>query len=164
MNPFNIVRSLILGLFCFLLSNCASVFNRPNKHVEITSSPSGAAVTVTSSEGRQVHAGTTPTTAVLPTSRGYFRGQTYTVEISKAGYPERTVTLDARMSGWYLGNLVIGGVIGMLVIDPLTGSMWTLDEKVAVDLKSSSATVSLRIMDRADVPAAWEGHLVTVRN
>jgi hypothetical protein len=41
----------------------------------------------------------------------------------------------AELSGWYFGNLVFGGIIGMLIVDPLTGSMWNLtpdhiDEKL----------------------------------
>lgn len=29
--------------------------------------------------------------------------------------------------GWYLvGNIFIGGLIGWLIVDPLTGAMWTL--------------------------------------
>ena len=30
------------------------------------------------------------------------------------------------MSGWYWGNLVLGGLIGMLAVDPATGAMWNI--------------------------------------
>jgi len=30
------------------------------------------------------------------------------------------------MNGWYFGNLAIGGILGMLVIDPLTGAMYRM--------------------------------------
>lgn len=157
------LRFLLLGSACLLLANCASIFNRPNRKVTISSNPSGASVKVTASDGHQVHAGTTPTTASLPTSRGYFRGETYTIQFTKAGCPSHTVSLDARVSGWYFGNLAIGGAIGMLIVDPLTGSMWTLDDTVSVDLKSPNPSISLRVLDRADMPSAWEGHLIPVK-
>ncbi|QYM78788.1 hypothetical protein K0B96_16015 [Horticoccus luteus] len=31
-----------------------------------------------------------------------------------------------EMSGWYWGNILFGGLIGMIVVDPITGSMWNL--------------------------------------
>lgn len=30
------------------------------------------------------------------------------------------------MNGWYIGNLLFGGIIGLLIVDPATGAMWTL--------------------------------------
>jgi hypothetical protein len=159
-----LLRVVLVPACCLLLSNCASIFNRSSQPVTLSSSPSGATVKVTSSDGKQVYAGTTPTTAMLATSRGYFRGETYTVQFSKAGCPSHTVTLDARISGWYFGNFVIGGLIGMLIVDPLTGSMWTLDDTIAVDLKSAQPSLGLRMMDRESIPAAWVGHLVPVKS
>src|SRR5436305_14092712 len=35
--------------------------------------------------------------------------------------------VHATINGWYFGNLAFGGVIGMLVVDPLTGAMYTLE-------------------------------------
>jgi hypothetical protein len=121
-------------------------------------------VKVTSSEGKQVHSGTTPTTATLSTSRGFFRGETYTVQFSKTGCPSHTVTLDARISGWYFGNFVIGGLVGMLIVDPITGSMWTLDDTISVDLKAANPSLGLRMVERQDVPAAWVSHLVPIKS
>jgi hypothetical protein len=38
------------------------------------------------------------------------------------------VTVDTRLNGWYIGgNLVFGGLVGWLIVDPLTGAMWTID-------------------------------------
>jgi hypothetical protein len=33
------------------------------------------------------------------------------------------------MSGWYIGNILFGGLIGMLVVDPQTGAMYRLEPK-----------------------------------
>jgi hypothetical protein len=38
----------------------------------------------------------------------------------------RRYALDSSVSGWYFGNLAFGGVIGMLIVDPLTGAMYNL--------------------------------------
>lgn len=34
------------------------------------------------------------------------------------------------MDGWYMGNLLFGGFIGFLIVDPATGAMWKLDDNV----------------------------------
>jgi len=38
------------------------------------------------------------------------------------------------MSGWYWGNILIGGLIGMLVVDPLTGAMYKLPDGANANL------------------------------
>jgi hypothetical protein len=35
--------------------------------------------------------------------------------------------LDSTLSGWYFGNILIGGLIGLLIVDPLTGAMYDLE-------------------------------------
>jgi len=30
------------------------------------------------------------------------------------------------LSGWYWGNILFGGLIGVLIVDPITGKMWKL--------------------------------------
>ena len=27
-------------------------------------------------------------------------------------------------NGWYIGNILFGGLIGMIIVDPATGDMW----------------------------------------
>jgi hypothetical protein len=44
------------------------------------------------------------------------------------------------VSGWYFGNLLFGGVIGMLIVDPLTGAMYNLTpEKIEQSMSASQA-------------------------
>ncbi len=42
------------------------------------------------------------------------------------GYKVTEVELTPKMSGWYWGNLLFGGLIGMLAVDPATGAMWNI--------------------------------------
>jgi hypothetical protein len=52
------------------------------------------------------------------------------------------VNLDSSVSGWYFGNLAFGGVIGMLIVDPLTGAMFNLTpDKIDQPLTSSQTQV-----------------------
>lgn len=89
---------------------------------------------VSNKTGGQVHSGTTPATVTLPAKAGYFSGETYKVVYSRTGFSTTTTSLDTDLNGWYLGNLVFGGLIGFLIVDPLTGAMWRLPEEVHVTL------------------------------
>ena len=37
--------------------------------------------------------------------------------------------IDGAINGWYFGNIIFGGLIGMLAVDPATGAMYTLSPK-----------------------------------
>ena len=52
---------------------------------------------------------------------------------SKAGYANASYTADSRMSGWVWGNILIGGIIG-LVVDFASGGINTHDSEVTVTL------------------------------
>lgn len=122
-------------LCSLLLISCATIFGQSSPElVDMRSSPDQAAVTVTDEAGAKVFEGKTPTTVTLAKKRAFFGGKTYTVKIQKDGFAAQTVTVDTRLNGWYLaGNIVFGGLIGWLIVDPATGAMWTLD-KNKVDL------------------------------
>jgi hypothetical protein len=56
------------------------------------------------------------------------------------GYASTEVRLDSAVSGWYWGNFAFGGLLGMLVVDPLTGAMYNLTpEKIETPLAASQA-------------------------
>jgi hypothetical protein len=65
----------------------------------------------------------------LKRGSGYFSGALYRIEISKAGYKTQIIQLTSSLNaGWYLlGNFLVGGLIGWLIVDPLTGAMWTIN-------------------------------------
>ena len=74
-----------------------------------------------------VYEGKTPTTVNLNKSDGYFDGMDYTAVFSKNGYRGKDVSINAGVNLWYiLGNAVFGGLIGWLIVDPITGAMWNL--------------------------------------
>ncbi|MBK1692099.1 PEGA domain-containing protein [Ectothiorhodospira mobilis] len=111
-----------------LMTGCASIVGEKNQMVTINSAPSNAAVVIKDENMQKVYSGTTPATLQLRKSDGsYFGGKTYTVELSKEGYETRTMMINSTPNGWYLaGNLVFGGLIGWLIVDPMTGAMYNL--------------------------------------
>jgi hypothetical protein len=114
----------ILGASTALVvSGCATLISGRHADVAIQSNPSDAHVTVRDRRGMPVAEATTP--AVIPLKRGdgFFRKARYTATIEKPGYESAQVAIDAKLNPWVAGNLVFGGVAGM-VVDPYTGAMW----------------------------------------
>ena len=124
------------------LAGCASIVSDSKPKVGLYSLPTNANYVIKNSSGDVLLRGVTPGTAILETSRGYFKSQSYTVTFQKEGYTETTVPLKSTVSGWYWGNLLIGGLIGMLIVDPLTGAMYTLPEDATGKLSASSLVPS----------------------
>ena len=127
----NLAAVLALPL---LLAGCATIVSHSSWPVSLTSTPDGATVEVVDEKGAVIHRATTPCLVTLSSYGGYFSGADYTVQCRKAGSADAAAPLHTRFNGWYLGNLVFGGLLGILVVDPLTGAMWRLPETVHVDL------------------------------
>ena len=128
------LRLLAAGSAALALSGCASIFNGTTQAVTIRSVPDSAFVTVSNQAGEKVHAGSTPATVTLRRGAGYFRPETYTVLLQKDGFASQEVKVHGTMSAWYIGNILFGGLIGMLAVDPVTGAMYTFPESVTATL------------------------------
>jgi len=123
-----------LGVSAVILSGCASILGDSQNPVAITSEPAGASFEVRDSAGRMIHSGTTPGTVTLKTGAGYFKGADYSVLVKKDGFNPQTTTLTHSISGWYWGNILFGGLIGLFAVDPATGAMYKLPEATNVAL------------------------------
>lgn len=124
-------------LLASLSTGCSTIVSKSDYAVAINSQPEGAEFTIVNRNGENVHQGMTPSTVTLSASSGYFKGETYTIELNKQGYAPQSFTLKSGVDGWYFGNLVFGGLIGMLIVDPATGAMYNLPERVDVSLDQS---------------------------
>ena len=107
----------------------------------------------------------TPTTVTLLTKRGYFKGKNYTVVFKKEGYKDQEMAIKRGTDGWYIfGNLLFGGLVGWLIVDPITGAMWTLPKEIAGTLTASAESqldqVSLTVATIDDVPIAYRDKLI----
>jgi uncharacterized protein YceK len=131
------INFLSLVTVVSVLSGCSSIVSKSDYAVAISSSPESANFTVTDKQGRQIHSGLTPETITLSSSSGYFSAASYTIKFTKEGYPDKVFTLRSDLDGWYIGNIVFGGLIGMLVVDPATGAMYRLPERIDVSLGRS---------------------------
>lgn len=122
-----------------LVSGCASILSKSEYPVAFSSSPQGASFIVTNRAGHQIHQGTTPQSLTLKSSSGFFKKEMYTVTMSQPGYDDKTFTLMSGVDGWYWGNILLGGLLGMLIIDPATGAMYKLPDTVDLALNPDAA-------------------------
>jgi len=150
-----------------LLTSCATIFGKTSYPVSINTDPTGAMVSITDKKNKEVYKGQTPATVTLKSGAGYFSKAEYQVKLTSPGYAEQTVPINFKINGWYFGNILLGGVIGMLIVDPATGAMWKLDTPpINVTLSkstASTATPTLKIMDIANVSQELKEHLVRIK-
>ncbi|WP_237059943.1 hypothetical protein [Microbulbifer sediminum] len=149
-----------------LATGCASILSDSKYPVTISSTPTGANFSVTNEAGLDVHSGVTPDTITLDASDGFFSSASYTVKYQMAGYNEQTFEIKAGMDGWYLGNILLGGLIGMLIVDPATGAMWKLPETANATLQPQTAAAAaedLTIASIDQVPEELKSQLVRVK-
>ena len=157
--------SMMALISVVLFSSCATIFTKTKYQLMVNSNPDGATLVITDKKGNDVYVGTTPASLMLKSSSGFFSGAEYRVRISHPGYNDKIVTVSSKIEGWYFGNLLFGGLLGILIIDPATGAMWRLDtSQIFADLAPSQAnnTLELKIMDINDIPDKWKNHLVSV--
>lgn len=164
------MKQVLLPLFLLMLlaSGCASIVSHTTYPVQISSVPDKASFTITNRKGREVASGNTPSTVILKSGGGYFQRAIYSIKFSKEGYDSKVVTLRSDINGWYFGNFVIGGALGMLIIDPATGAMYKINQKqVEGVLPQTSASIKeeahpLKIMSLDEIPVKMRDQLVKI--
>lgn len=119
-----VVLVLAVGLIPgFVSTACASIMQGTTQAVGMSSSPSGADVVVSG-----VSMGQTPLVADLR------RKDHHIVRIELDGYEPFETTLSRGVSGWVVGNVLFGGLIG-LAVDAISGGMYKLTpEQVSANL------------------------------
>lgn len=106
---------LLMGAFMLLHTQCATIVNGSKQKVPFRSSPSGAKIMV---QGEFV--GKTP--AEINLKRNLDNA---VVKIELDGYKPYEMTLHREFNAWFVGNIIFGGIPGMIV-DAATGAMYKL--------------------------------------
>jgi len=153
----------------FLIS-CATIVGSPIQVIPISSVPDGASVVITDERGMQVFDGKTPTSVTLKKSDGSYWGKkTYNVSVSKEGFGTKSIPITASANGWYIaGNILLGGLIGWFIVDPLYGDMYTLSpDLLAADLSPQKTgdvlkPGELRVVLIQDVPSELRSKMIKV--
>ena len=160
------VRFALIPAALAILSGCASIVSDSQYPVSVITTPAGATFEVRNRAGNVIHSGTTPGSVTLKSGAGYFKGETYTIAFRKEGFADQQTTLNSSLDGWYWGNIIFGGLIGMLAVDPATGSMYKLPENTATSLAPVTADAktadSLTLITVDQVPETLRDQLVQI--
>jgi hypothetical protein len=107
-------RFLAMAMVACTLASCGTIVNGTMQSVYVQSDPAGAEVWVNG-----VQRGQTPCELQLE------RKNEYELEFKKKGYAPTSAHVRKEPSGWVCGNLLFGGIVGILV-DAISGGVWNL--------------------------------------
>ena len=149
-----------------LLTGCASIVSKTSWPITINSSPSEAKISIKDKKGIEIYTGSTPATLKLKSGAGFFSKARYQVTFEKAGYEKKVVPVEFKLNGWYWGNIIFGGPLGLLIIDPVSGAMFKLETEFLNETLTKSVasidTKELQLLDINNIPAEWKNHLILV--
>lgn len=105
----------LLSLSLLLLStSCATIVSGSKQRIEVNSTPTNSTVYIDNKE-----VGKTPYNTKLK------RNQSYSLKVTNEGYLPYQIDLQREFNAWFIGNVAIGGLIG-IIVDPITGAMYKL--------------------------------------
>lgn len=138
----NVSRNLIKVVTLVLLSapgtGCASMVHGSRQTIQLQSNPPGAQVTVDSD----------PVAYTTPTSINLKRGEDHTLVFRKEGFDDYTAELTHSTSGAVLGNVILGGVVG-IATDYSSGAAYELGH---ANLSGDTLTVQMMPISRPAPP------------
>jgi hypothetical protein len=107
-------KFIALVMAMLLIESCATIISGSKQEFLINSEPSSADIYI-----NDMYVGKTPMNFLLA------RKNAHTITIVLEGYHDYKLNLKKEFNGWFLGNLIFGGIIG-IVVDAATGSMYKL--------------------------------------
>lgn len=147
MNSKSFATSVLLGSSLVFFSGCATiVHNHAPQNFSIISDPSQAKVVIVDTKNNSILLeNQTPLSIALRKKHRMFSGKEYIVKVSKEGFKDIEFSVKPAISGWYIGNILFGGLIGILIVDPATGAMWNLkpEQKEGVSVHDETITIKL---------------------
>lgn len=144
------IKVVSVILLAVVFNSCATIIHGTKQDVSISSNPSKATVIIDN-----VEKGITPLTVELS------RKDHHLVQINLDGFLPFETKLTRKVDGWIVGNVIIGGLIG-LAVDAMTGGMYMLTpDQIQAEMKNQSVSVRqnkdgmfLTVVMKAD--SSWE--------
>lgn len=165
MNKMFLKTASVFFAAILILTSCASIVSKSTYPLTINSTPNNASISITDSKGQEIFLGNTPAVVKLKAGSGFFSRAEYQVRFSSPGYEDRVVPVLFKLDGWYFGNIILGGVIGMLIVDPATGAMWKLETEFmneTLNTNTASLNAEMKILNINQIPENWKEHLVVL--
>jgi uncharacterized protein YceK len=123
-----VVRVLLVIGCGILLSGCATIFEGTSQSVSISTDPAGADCTVDRHGSRVGQVNPTPGSIHIDKSK-----DDLSVLCKLPGYQSATMTESPKFQGTTFGNIVAGGLVGV-VVDAASGANFAYPDAVRVTL------------------------------
>ncbi len=149
-----LTKFILLCTIVVSVSSCATIFTATKYQVSFNTTPDGADITIENRDGKVIFEGVTPTTVRLKSSAGYMKKEEYIITFTKNGYAQKIVNISANLDGWYIGNILLGGFIGMLIVDPASGAMYKIakEDRVINETLQPTNEQALQVYDINNLP------------
>lgn len=122
------LSTILLAGTLLTLTSCATIISGSKQTVNFQSTPSEATVYI-----NDLEIGKTPIEKKLE------RKNNYNVMIKLDGYNTFETRISRKFNAWYIGNILLGGIIG-LIVDPITGAMYKLTpDQIKAELSEGTA-------------------------
>jgi hypothetical protein len=153
--------------YCFAavvsLTGCASIVSGRHAEVSIYANAPNAHVVVRDKRGQEVASVHTPGRVTLKRKDRLIFPARYTATIAAPGYETAQVPIRSTVNPWVLGNIVFGGIPG-LVIDNATGAAWKpRDSEIYQELVPLQAAHAMQPYS-VDHPAGPRSKLIALSN
>ena len=141
-----ISSSLAIAL---LTTSCATIISGSKQNIKFSSNPSAATIYID-----EVEVGKTPFEIKLA------RKSEHSIMIKLEGYQTYETKLTKKFNAWYIGNLVFGGLIG-IIVDPITGAIYNLSpDQVNAQMNKGTAFKSngkdIYVAVALDIDPSWK--------
>ena len=155
-----------LAALFVLTTGCASIVSKSIYPITFRTNPSEANIVITDKGGKEIFRGQSPATLTLSASNGFWSSARYDVIANKAGFHEAKGSVTARVDGWVLGNIIFGGLLGLLIVDPATGAMWQLPSDHVVNLTAQNEApppANPLLVSVTDLPEELQKKLIPIK-
>ena len=134
MNSILICRAtlLILIVTAILTSGCATIVKGSSQGVTVKTDPPGANCDLTR-KGKSIGV-VNPTPGTVQLGKG---ASALDVSCKKPGYLDASAKLSSSFQGWTLGNVILGGIVG-IVVDAGSGAMHQYQPEISMKLLPAS--------------------------
>ncbi|SFT39682.1 hypothetical protein SAMN05216474_0328 [Lishizhenia tianjinensis] len=129
-----IFKALSLLILVCGTNSCATIVNGNESIVSIETTnilpqnSTGATYKIFTEYGELLREGRCPEQVVLKAGGFYFKRFVYHIKIEQPGFDPKYFVLRPRVDGLYGWNILFGGgALGLLLVDPVSGAMYTLE-------------------------------------
>lgn len=122
-----ICAGICIAIASTSFTSCASIISGTTQDIVVSSNAPHATLTVNNEDAGE-----------LPSGARVARKQRNILKVSAPGYQTRIETLDKGLNPWVFGNILIGGIVG-IIIDFVSGAVYKFDDEVNIKLEPLGA-------------------------